>query len=483
MPKKDDTSGGKAPVMAHGSGLSDAANFLKYMKKLGTYLIRERGPASYLLKKPDFDDGDEMWGLSADPHHPSKTNTKYSASVKDYWQSQALLLDTLTHAFARDEELLEDFQAEGLKEKYMKEHNLSLEDSKLQWLPFGSLALHALATRYKDSPGNSMLHLCHEYEKKLGNCDSNNLGAFARDMESAGGKYLAAIKTLSPEHMLVLQMLTALRRTTNTECVAFVQHFTAKNENKLYNLPDFLTSLRTFIQNLAAQNVGNAKGAGATVNAITRAVNKTCAVKNCTTPLKEAFHQYCPRHFQALKTADQPNLPAQVVDSMKDKMTTQRKKRFARKKKQTQSHDAATAIREPQANSVEADVTAASTSASPNTASASKKRKASDVAVSSSVSTSSKKSKLASQIAKTGKAAILKKKTKATTSAKKVNAKAQSVRKATKAARREAHAVIAQFGSNETMMTSRFADRNPFGLLSPEASYALCETGKARQIL
>ena len=102
------------------------------------------------------------------------------------------------------------------------------------------------------------------------------------DMESAGGKYLAAIKNLSPEHMLVLQMLTALRRTANTDCVAFVQHFTTKNENKLYNLPDFLTSLRTFIQNLAAQNVGNAKGSGATVNAITRAVNKTCAVKNCT---------------------------------------------------------------------------------------------------------------------------------------------------------------------------------------------------------
>ena len=483
MPKKNETSGGKAPVMQHGPGLSDAANFLKFMKKLGTYLIKERGPASYLMQKPDFNDGDGKWGLSVDPHHPSKTMKKHANAVKDYWQSQALLLDTLTNAFVRDEELLEDFQAEGLKEKYMKEHNLSLEDSKLQWLPFGSLALHALATRYKDSPGNSMLHLCHEYEKKLGNCDSNNLGAFARDMESAGGKYLAAIKTLSPEHMLVLQMLTALRRTTNTECVAFVQQFTAKNENKVYNLPDFLTSLRTFIQNLAAQNVGNAKGAGATVNAITRAVNKTCAVKNCTTPLKEAFHQYCPRHFQALKTADQPNLPAQVVDSMKDKMTTQRKKRFARKKKQTQSHDAATAIREPQANSVEADVTAASTSASPHTASASKKRKASAVAVSSSVSTSSKKSKLASQIAKTGKAAILKKKTKATTSAKKVNAKAQSVRKATKAARREAHAVIAQFGSNETMMTSRFADRNPFGLLSPEASYALCETGKARQIL
>ena len=57
------------------------------------------------------------------------------------------------------------------------------------------------------------------------------------------------------------------------------------------------------------------------------------------------------------------------------------------------------------------------------------------------------------------------------------------MRKATKAASREAHAVIAQFGSNETMVTSRFANRNPFGLLSSEASYALCETGKARQIL
>ena len=48
MPKKNETSGGKAPVMQYGTGLSDAANFLKFMKKLGTYLIKERGPASYL---------------------------------------------------------------------------------------------------------------------------------------------------------------------------------------------------------------------------------------------------------------------------------------------------------------------------------------------------------------------------------------------------------------------------------------------------
>ena len=44
--------------MQHGPGLSDAANFLKFMKKLGTYLIKERGPASYLMQKPDFNDGD-----------------------------------------------------------------------------------------------------------------------------------------------------------------------------------------------------------------------------------------------------------------------------------------------------------------------------------------------------------------------------------------------------------------------------------------
>ena len=113
MPKKNETSGGKAPVMQYGTGLSDAANFLKFMKKLGTYLIKERGPASYLMQKPDFDDGDGKWGLSVDPHHPSKTYQKHANAVKDYWQSQALLLDTLTNAFARDEDLLEDFQAES----------------------------------------------------------------------------------------------------------------------------------------------------------------------------------------------------------------------------------------------------------------------------------------------------------------------------------------------------------------------------------
>ena len=41
MPKKDDSSGGKAPTMEYGTGLSDYANFVKYLGKFGTYAARE----------------------------------------------------------------------------------------------------------------------------------------------------------------------------------------------------------------------------------------------------------------------------------------------------------------------------------------------------------------------------------------------------------------------------------------------------------
>ena len=107
-----------------------------------------------------------------------------------------------------------------------------MKNTRLQWLPFGTLAFHALKERYKDSPGNSMLHLCHEYETKLASCDPNNIGLFIRDMESAAGQYLDAIKDLSPEHMIVLQQLAALRGTADNDCVSFVLDYTAKNENK-----------------------------------------------------------------------------------------------------------------------------------------------------------------------------------------------------------------------------------------------------------
>ena len=491
MPKKDDAGGGKAPTMEYGTGLSDHANFVKYLGQLGTFLIMERGPSSYLMKKPDFDAVDEMWGLSADPHHPSKTRKNHSEAVRDYWKSQALLLDTLMKAFARDAELLEDFQAEGLTEKYIKEHNLAPADTKLQWLPFGSLALHALEARYKDSPGNSMLHLCHVYEKKLGNCDSNNLGAFARDMESAGGKYLAAIKDLSPEHMLVLQMLSALRGTTNTDCVAFVQDFTVKNECKLYTLPEFLTKLRTFIQNLAAQNIGKSNGAAATVNMTVSQDDTGCAIKGCGNRLLHKSHKYCKTHFlqqkNRNKNSDQPDLPAPALEKMKDKMREKQKKRFAKekKKKKKKPAEAATAIRDArQANSVVARVPAATPSVTPvtaDTASTSKKRKASDAAVESSVLSSPKKRKFALRIAKTGiKTALLKKTSKTTTSAKNVKVKSQtSVRKKIKDnSTRAANAVIAALGHNETMITPRFANAHPYGLSSFESSYALCEAKK-----
>ena len=41
MPKKDDSGGGKAPTMEYGTGLSDYANFVKYLGKFGTYDARE----------------------------------------------------------------------------------------------------------------------------------------------------------------------------------------------------------------------------------------------------------------------------------------------------------------------------------------------------------------------------------------------------------------------------------------------------------
>ena len=95
--------------------------------------------------------------------------------------------------------------------------------------------------------------------------------------------------------------VSALRGTTNTDCVSFVQDCTVKNECKLYNLPEFLTKLRTFIQNLAAQNIGKSNGAAATVNTTVREVQKACAIKNCVNPLKLSFHTYCPKHYQALR--------------------------------------------------------------------------------------------------------------------------------------------------------------------------------------
>ena len=133
--------------------------------------------------------------------------------------------------------------------------------------------------------------------------------------------------------MLVLQMLSALRGTLNTDCVSFVQDFTVKNECKLYTLPEFLTKLRTFIQNLAAQNIGKSNGAAVTVNMTVRQDQKACAIKNCINPLKRSGHKYCPKHYQARKKPDEPDLPAPALEKMQDKMREKQKKQFAKEKK------------------------------------------------------------------------------------------------------------------------------------------------------
>ena len=93
-------------------------------------------------------------------------------------------------------------------------------------------------------------------------------------------------------------------------------------------MPEFLTKLRTFIQNLAAQNIGKSNGEAATVNMTVREVQKACAFKNCVNPLKRSSHKYCPKHYQARKKTDEPNLPPAALEKMKDKAATQRKKKI-----------------------------------------------------------------------------------------------------------------------------------------------------------
>ena len=478
MPNKESSEGSKAPIMRYGQGLSDSQSFEIFAGELENWLTKQKGPVEYLLEVPDIDADDCMWGLSDNAFHPANQDKTETWKIDKYWTTQAALLDALKHAFDRDDKLLRDFQASKLKAKLQKApFKLKNKDPRLKWLPFGTMAFHALKERYQDSPGNSMLHLCHEYETKLASCDPKNIGLFIRDMESAAGQYLDAIKDLSPEHMIVLQQLAALRGTEDKDCVSFVQHFTAKHENKQYHLQEFLTELRTYMQNVAAQILpGKSNGATATANATMRADENPCFIQGCGNRKERPFHKYCKKHFLQFKNqnknSDQPALPGPALDKMNKKARAKQRKQFAQKKKKgnkgQQPAVAATAIR--QVNSVLASPV------NNATASTSKKRKASDAAVASSLPSSSKKRKLASQIAKTGlKAVLLKKKTKAATSAKKVNATApKSVRKTTKAASaRAAHAVIAGLGENESTVTSRFADRYPSGLL-PEASYALC---------
>lgn len=496
MPQNESSDGSKAPIMRYGQGLSDSTSFEIYAGELENWLTKQKGPVEYLLEVPDIDADDDMWGLSDNPFHPDNQDKTETWKIEKYWTTQAALLDALKQAFARDDKLLRDFQASKLKAKLKKDpFKLKSKDSRLKWLPFGTMAFHALKERYKDSPGNSMLHLCHEYETKLASCDPKNIGLFIRDMESAAGQYLDAIKDLSPEHMIVLQQLAALRGTEDKDCVSFVQHFTAKNENKQYLLQEFLTTLRTYMQNVAAQTLpGKSTGATATANASMRANGTICSYQGCGNRTERPFHKYCKKHFLQFKNqnknSDQPALPAAALDNMKKKTRAKQRKQFAKNRKGSQNGQqpavAATAIREPhQVNSVVVSDPAATPSALPvttATGSTSKKRKASDAPVASSVPASIKKRKLAPQIAKTGLTAVLlKKKTKAVTSAKKVTATApKSMRRTTKAARAAANAVIAQFGSNESMVTARFANQNPTGLL-PQVSYALCGTQKRRK--
>ena len=481
MPNNQSSDGSKAPTMGYGKGLSDSTNFKIYAGELETWLTKQKGPVEYLLEVPDIDADDGMWGLSDNPFHPNNQDKTKTWQMNQYWTSQASLLDALKQAFARDDKLLRDFQASTLKAKLRKDpFKLKKTDSRLEWLPFGTMAFHALKARYKDSPGNSMLHLCHEYETKLASCDPKNIGLFIRDMESAAGEYLVAIKDLSPEHMIVLQQLAALRGTEDKDCLSFVQHFTAKNENKQYILQEFLTTLRTYMQNIAAQTLpGKSSGATATVNAAMREDKTTCSIQGCGNRTERPFHKHCRKHFLQFKNqnknSDQPALPAAALDNLKKKARAKQRKQFAKNRnKGKPSAEAATAIREqPQVNSAVVGDAAATLSAA--TASTSKRKALDDASV------PIKKRKFASQIAKTGiKAVLLKKKPKAANSAKKVAPAQKSVRKKAKAVSAAANAVIAEFGSNESMVTPRFANTYPTGLL-PEASYALCGPEKRRK--
>ena len=121
--------------------------------------------AAQMLVRPDPDEPD--WGIKLDPiWFPERTHKNARESAQLYATAQAKIYSMLHKNFSHvEKKILEDCNQPSLRESIQTEYSLADNDRKLMYLPFGNLAFHMIADKYKEKGVTQSITRLQRFEK------------------------------------------------------------------------------------------------------------------------------------------------------------------------------------------------------------------------------------------------------------------------------------------------------------------------------
>ena len=325
----EDKSGGnkKYPKFVKGTHSFTQA-FAEYTRLLCNYLS---GTCGYGLAVQSFFDLKALkfttldyWGLGAHDTHPFFLEEKEHKAIAKTSQINSCMYEALQFAFPQDKDLIKKYHQLNIKDFFVQEHKLNPISDAWRWIPFGSFTLQALAQRYEDTRGNCMLSTYTDFKKNL-SVGNQSLLDYAAQIQGKAAAFVTEITQYSPEHMVVIQILSELYK--HASSLRFVENYTATQGDKEYKLAHMLDELRTYQKNRLAQGHGNLDSH---VNNVDKsAETKICKVDGCNKTIP-SWQSMCQKHYQQHKNKKDLDLPDKVQEELHDKQTRKRKKNMAK---------------------------------------------------------------------------------------------------------------------------------------------------------
>ena len=332
---EDKSNGGnkKYPKFVKGTHSFTQA-FDRYTEALCNYLS---GTCGYGLAVQSFFDlkalkftTHDYWGLEAHKTHPFFLEEKEHKAIAKTSQINSCMYEALQLAFPQDHDLIKKYHQLKIKDFLIKEHNLQANSDAWMWVPFGSFTLKALNKRYQDTRGNCMLSTYNDFKSNLA-VGNQKLLDYAAQIEGKASAFVTEITQYSPEHMVVIQILSELYK--HASSLRFVENYTATQGDNAYKLAHMLDELRTYQKNRLAQGHS---GSETHVNSVDKSADKSaekkiCKVDGCKKTIAQ-WQSMCPKHYQQHKNKKDLDLPENVQAELEEKQHRKRKKKFGQNK-------------------------------------------------------------------------------------------------------------------------------------------------------
>ena len=332
---EDKSNGGnkKYPKFVKGTHSFTQA-FDRYMEALCNYLS---GTCGYGLAVQSFFDlkalkftTHDYWGLEKHDMHPYMLEEKEHKAITKTSQINSCMYEALQNAFPQDHDLIKKYHQLNIKAFFMQEHKLHPISDAWRWIPFGSFTLKALNKRYQDTRGNCMLSTYNDFKSNLA-VGNQSLLTYAAQIEGKASAFVTEITQYSPEHMVVIQILSELYK--HASSLRFVENYTATQGDNAYKLAHMLDELRTYQKNRMAQGHS---GSDTHVNSVDKSADKSaekkfCKVDGCKRKIAQ-WQSMCQKHYQQHKNKKDLDLPDNVQAELAEKQNRKRKKKLAQNK-------------------------------------------------------------------------------------------------------------------------------------------------------